>query len=126
MNLNDAFYAIEAMARRAPPDERLSRRTETTPPLAAFFECGDKVVTMLSVKSKLAEAFHDTVKRRDALWRFLTDARLEIDNNIPENAIRIARRPVLRHATRRRSPHRARCAVSRCRSWVAAARSPGG
>ena len=42
----------------------------------------------MSAKSELAEAFRYTIKRREALSRFLTDARLEIDNNIAENAMR--------------------------------------
>ena len=56
--------------------------------LISFFEWAGKVVTKLSAKSELAEAFRYTIKRRDALSRFLTDARLEIDNNIAENAMR--------------------------------------
>ena len=42
----------------------------------------------ISAKSDLAEAFNDAIKRCDALSRFLADARLEIDNNIAENALR--------------------------------------
>ncbi|MBV8765691.1 MAG: IS66 family transposase [Hyphomicrobiales bacterium] len=82
------FYAIEAKARFAPPAERLMHRAETAPLLAAFFDWASKVVTRLSAKSALAEAFRYTLKRQHALSRFLTDARLEIDNNIAENAIR--------------------------------------
>ena len=82
------FYAIEAKARFAPPDERLTHRADTAPLLAAFFDWASKVVTRLSAKSELAEAFRYTLKRQDALSRFLTDARLEIDNNIAENAMR--------------------------------------
>jgi len=83
-----AFYEIEAKARFAPPDERLAHRAETAPLLTAFFGWAEKVVTKLSAKSDLAEAFRYTIKRRSALSRFLTDARLEIDNNIAENAMR--------------------------------------
>ena len=82
------FYAIEAKARFAPPDERLIHRADTAPLLAAFFDWASKVVTKLSAKSELAEAFRYTLKRQNALSRFLTDARLEIDNNIAENAVR--------------------------------------
>jgi transposase len=42
----------------------------------------------LSAKSTLAEAFRYAMTRRAALTRFATDARLEADNNIAENAIR--------------------------------------
>ena len=82
------FYAIEARARFAPPDERLAHRAETAPLLTAFFDWADKVVTRLSAKSELAEAFCYTLKRKQPLSRFLADARLEIDNNIAENAMR--------------------------------------
>jgi transposase len=82
------FYAIEAKARFAPPAERLVHRAETVPLLVSFNDWATKVVTKLSAKSALAEAFRYTLKRREALSRFLVDARLEIDNNIAENAIR--------------------------------------
>ena len=41
-----------------------------------------------SARSELAEALRYIIKRRTALTRFATDARLEADNNIAENAIR--------------------------------------
>jgi len=83
-----AFYVIEERARFAPSDERLAHRAETVPLLDAFFDWAGKTVSKLSAKSDLAEAFRYTIKRRQALTRFLTDARLEIDNNIAENAMR--------------------------------------
>jgi transposase len=42
----------------------------------------------LSAKSDRADAFRYTIKRRDALSRFVTDGRLKTDNNIAENAMR--------------------------------------
>ena len=72
------FYAIEAKARFAPPDERLAHRAETAPLLAAFFDWANSVVTRLSAKSELAEAFRYTLNRKEPLSRFLADARLEI------------------------------------------------
>jgi transposase len=45
-------------------------------------------VVELSAKSALAEAFRYILKRREALTRFVTDGRLEADNNIAENAMR--------------------------------------
>jgi transposase len=82
------FYEIEAKARFAPPDERLAMRAETTPLVDAFFDWAGKTATKLSAKSDLADAFRYTIKRRTALSHFLGDARLEIDNNIAENAMR--------------------------------------
>ena len=83
-----AFYEIEAKARFAPPDDRLAHRTETVPLVDAFFDWAGRTVTKISAKSDLADAFRYTIKRREALSRFLADARLEIDNNIAENAMR--------------------------------------
>jgi transposase len=83
-----AFYEIEAKGRFAPPDERLAHRAATVPLVDAFFDWSNRIITKLSAKSELAEAFRYTTKRREALTRFLADARLEIDNNIAENAMR--------------------------------------
>ena len=83
-----AFYKIETKAQLAPPDERAAHRTETAALLNTFFAWADVTVTKLSAKSALAEAFRYTIKRRDALTRFVTDGRLEADNNIAENAMR--------------------------------------
>jgi transposase len=83
-----AFYVVETKAQFAPPDERVVHRAETAALLDAFFTWADATVTKLSAKSALAEAFRYTIKRRDALTRFVTDGRLEADNNIAENAMR--------------------------------------
>src|SRR5438270_3236172 len=82
------FYAIEDKARFAPPDERLAHRTATIPLLDAFFTWAQTAERKLSARSELAEALRYVIKRRTALTRFATDARLEADNNIAENAIR--------------------------------------
>jgi transposase len=82
------FYAIEDKARFAPPDERLAHRTATIPLLDAFFTWAQVAERKLSARSELAEALRYIIKRRTALTRFATDARLEADNNIAENAIR--------------------------------------
>jgi transposase len=83
-----AVYAIETKARFAPAAERVRHRAETAPLLDTFFAWLDKTVAKLSAKSTLAEAFRYTMKRREALTRFVTDGRLEVDNNIAENAMR--------------------------------------
>jgi len=83
-----AIYAIEARAQFAPAAERVAHRAETAPLLAAFFAWAEATVTKLSAKSALAEAFRYAIKRRAALSRFVTDGRLEADNNIAENAMR--------------------------------------
>ena len=82
------IYVIEAKARFAPIAERVAHRAGTAPLLDAFFPWVEAVLTRLSAKSELAEAFRYILKRRVALTRFVTDGRLEADNNIAENAIR--------------------------------------
>jgi transposase len=83
-----AFYVIETKARFAPPTERLAHRAETAPLLEAFFAWAEAVLARMSAKSELAGAFRYILKRRLALSRFVTDGRLEADNNIAENAMR--------------------------------------
>jgi len=56
--------------------------------LDAFFAWAQAAERKLSARSELAEALRHIIKRRTALTRFATDARLEADNNIAENAIR--------------------------------------
>jgi transposase len=82
------FYAIEDKARFAPPAERLVHRAATIPLLDAFFAWAQATERKLSARSELAEALRYIIKRRTALTRFATDARLEADNNVAENAIR--------------------------------------
>ena len=57
---------------------------------------GQNAERKLSARSELAEALRYIIRRRTALTRFATDARLEADNNIAENAIRgiATRRPL--------------------------------
>jgi transposase len=83
-----AIYAVEARAAFAPLAERVELRREAAPLLDAFFDWADATVSKLSAKSTLADAFRYAINRRDALSRFVTDGRLEMDNNIAENAMR--------------------------------------
>ena len=64
-------------------------RTQTAPLLEAFFAWAEATVAKLSAKSALATAFRYAINRREALSRFVTDGRLEVDNNIAENGMRI-------------------------------------
>ena len=54
-----------------------------------LFTWADATVTKLSGKLELAKAFRYTITRREALTRFVTDGRLEADNNTAENAMRV-------------------------------------
>ena len=82
------FYAIETKARFAPPAEWLAHRADTIPLLGAFFAWAETTERKLWARSALAEALRYMIKRRTALMRYASDARLEADNNIAENAIR--------------------------------------
>ena len=82
------FYAIEDNARFAEPAERLEHRAAVIPLLDAFFAWAQATERKLSARSELAVALRYIIKRRTALTRFATNARLEPDNNIAENAIR--------------------------------------
>ena len=64
------------------------RAPRPSPLLDAFCTGAPAAERMLSARSELAEALRYIIKRRTALTRFATDARLEADNNIAENAIR--------------------------------------
>jgi transposase len=83
-----AIYGVEAKAAFAPIDERVEIRRQAVPLVEAFFKWAEVTVAKLSVKSTLAGAFGYAINRREALSRFLTDGRLEIDNNLAENAMR--------------------------------------
>ena len=83
-----AVYAIEDKARFAPAAERVEHRRQTALLLDAFFAWANAIVAKLSGKLELAKAFRYTITRREALTRFLTDGRLEVDNNVAENAMR--------------------------------------
>ena len=76
------FYVIEDKARVAPPDERLAHRTAVIPLLDPFFAWAQAAERKLSARSELTEALRYIMKRRTALTRFATDARLEADNNV--------------------------------------------
>ncbi len=83
-----AVYAIEDKARFAPAAERVEHRRQTAPLLDKFFVWANATVTKLSGKLELAKAFRYAITRREALSRFLSDGRLEVDNNVAENAMR--------------------------------------
>jgi hypothetical protein len=83
-----AIYAIEEKARFAPVAEGVARRAATAPLLQPFFTWAEETERKLSAKPALADAFRYILTRREALSRFVTDGRLEADNNVAENAMR--------------------------------------
>jgi len=64
------------------------RQEKSSAIVASLFELWEKELGKVSGKSKTAEAIRYALTRREALERFLTDGRIEIDSNIVERAIR--------------------------------------
>lgn len=70
-------------------DSRAALRQEKSAAIvASLFEQWETELRKVSGKSKTAEAIRYALARREALERFLTDGRIEIDSNIVERAIR--------------------------------------
>jgi transposase len=85
------LYKIEARIKGEKPELRLEvRQAEAVPLIDKLYErlteIGAERVILPS--SLLAKAVGYAVNQREALYRYTTDGRLEIDNNFGENAIR--------------------------------------
>jgi hypothetical protein len=84
-----AFYAVEADIRGISASQRLSARQARTAPLvAAFADWLQAQRRKISAKSRLGEKLTYIHNHWDGLQTFLTDGRVEIDNNRVENLIR--------------------------------------
>jgi len=83
------LYAIEAEIRGQPPGERLAARQARSAPLVEEFGLWlTQQRGRVSRKSRLGEKLNYIAERWDGLQIFLTDGRVEIDNNAVENTIR--------------------------------------
>lgn len=84
-----ALYAIEKELRGRSADERRAVRQEKTRPLLLELEPWlRQKLTLISQKSKLAEAIRYALSRWAGLVRFIDDGRIEIDSNIVERSMR--------------------------------------
>lgn len=84
-----ALYALEADIRGRDPAARLAaRQARATPILARIDAWLQHHRSRASAKAPLGEALAYIAKYRDGLGRFLTDGRVEIDNNAVERSIR--------------------------------------
>ena len=82
------LYAIEADIRGSDPANRLAARQEHTVPIIASLDHWLRHHrARASAKSPLREAMAYIAKYRDSFRRFLTDGRVEIDNNTVERTI---------------------------------------
>ncbi|ASY65946.1 Mobile element protein (plasmid) [Sinorhizobium sojae CCBAU 05684] len=83
------LYQIEADLRGLDPEARLAARRERLKPLIADMETWLTYHrARVAAKSPLGEALKYIVKYWDGLCLFLTDGRIEIDNNSVERTIR--------------------------------------
>lgn len=83
------LYAIEAETSGSDPATRLAVRQDRSAPILARLDGWlAHHRTRASAKSPLGEALTYIAKYRDGLGRFLTDGRVEIDNNTVERTIR--------------------------------------
>jgi hypothetical protein len=84
-----ALYVIEQEIRGRAPDERAAaRQARAGPLLEAMREWLRHTLTRVSKKSELAKAIGYVLTRWTALTRYVTDGRIEIDNNAAERALR--------------------------------------
>jgi transposase len=83
------LYATEKEIRGRSADERLVARQERSRPIIEGLEPWLRAkLTLISQKTKLAEAIRYALSRWDGLTRFLDDGRIEIDSNVVERSIR--------------------------------------
>ncbi|OSM05943.1 IS66 family transposase [Magnetofaba australis] len=83
------LYAIEKRVRDKPPEERYAARQSEAPPiLAKLREWLDKWLPEAVPSMALGKALGYLSEQWPRLIRYIEDGRLEIDNNLCENAIR--------------------------------------
>jgi len=83
------LYEIEARIRGRPPADRVAvRAAESTPRVDAMHAWLKVQLDRVSGRSQLADAIRYALGRWEQLSRFLTDGRIDLDNNTVERAIR--------------------------------------
>lgn len=82
------FYEIERSIAAEPPNIRLRARKFAKLKILDFFVWADDILARASARSPLAEALRYAVKLKPQLLTYTDDGRLEIDNNLAENALR--------------------------------------
>ena len=83
------LYGIEKEVRGRPPEERQRVREARSRPLLDDMHAWLKAaMSKLSRKSELAKAIHYALERWHALMVFVSDGRVEMDNNAAERALR--------------------------------------
>ena len=84
-----ALYRIETEIRGLTADERRAMRQDKSRPVTDNLKpwLSDKL-TLISQKTKLAEAIRYALSRWQGLTRFIDDGRIEIDSNVVERSMR--------------------------------------
>ncbi|WP_420883468.1 IS66 family transposase [Aliiroseovarius conchicola] len=83
------LYDVEKEAKGKPPEERVALRQEKAKPVFDELETWLQAqLPKLSGKTKLAEAIRYALKRMPKTRPYLSDGRLDLDNNICERSIR--------------------------------------
>jgi hypothetical protein len=82
------LYEVERRITRDPHDDRRKARKYSRLKALDFFQWADGVLAQVSARSPLAEALRYAVRLKPALLTYTEDGRLEIDNNLAENALR--------------------------------------
>ena len=83
------LYRIERQARKLEPPERYARRQKRSRPiLDEIRKWLEKTLPQIPPSSAAGQALNYLHNEWDQLIRYLDDGRLEIDNNLAENAIR--------------------------------------
>lgn len=85
----DRLFEIERALKVQPPVVRQTERARLSEPIvAALFQELEALGAHILMKSALGDAINYTMKLREGLKVFLTDGRVEMDNNPVENVIR--------------------------------------
>lgn len=82
------LYDVERGIMRDPADDRRKARKQSRLRALDFFVWADGVLAQISARSPLAEALRYAVKLKPQLLVYTENGRLEIDNNLAENALR--------------------------------------
>ncbi|ENN86430.1 transposase [Rhizobium freirei PRF 81] len=83
------LYRIEDDIRgRASEERRVNRQEKSRPIVDSLAPWLTQQLSLISQKTKLAEAIRYTLSRWEGLTRFIDDGRIEIDSNIVERSIR--------------------------------------
>lgn len=84
-----ALYLVEREVRGELPEvRRAARQLRARPLLESLHAWLQGALTRLSAKSETSKAIHYMLDRWQALTRYVDDGRIEIDNNIAEQALR--------------------------------------